>query len=128
MTVTVNPQGQQTTLEGDANGDGIVGIEDLNIVREHWGETVTPGDLSSGDLNGDGLVGSGDMDILRGNWGATAPAASTYVAPSGSRANRGGPAIGGPANGSSANRGSRTGGGDFLRSNRRGIDGRRPAG
>ena len=56
--------------EGDLNGDGIVGSADLDIVREHWNETVAPGDLTLGDIDGDGYVGSGDLDIVRANWGA----------------------------------------------------------
>ncbi len=61
-------------LEGDLNGDGLVGSADLDIVRANWGETVEPGCVSCGDPSGDGLVGSADLDIVRANWGATAPA------------------------------------------------------
>ena len=61
-------------LEGDLNGDGMVGSADLDIVRGNWGSTVTAGDLLSGDPSGDGSVGSADLDIVRANWGATAAA------------------------------------------------------
>ncbi len=59
-------------LEGDLNGDGLVGSADLDIVRGNWGQSVPPGDLGRGDANGDGLVNSTDLDVIRANWGATA--------------------------------------------------------
>ena len=62
-------------IDGDLNDDGSVNSGDLDIVREHWGDTVTAGDLLSGDPSGDGFVGSADLDIVRGNWGNTAAAA-----------------------------------------------------
>ena len=55
-------------LVGDANGDGIVGIADLDRVRLHWQEQVTPDDLSRGDLTGDGVIGVADLDIVRNAW------------------------------------------------------------
>ena len=61
-------------LEGDLNGDGLVGSADLDIVRGNWGATVTAGNLLSGDPSGDGSVGSADLDIVRANWGATSAA------------------------------------------------------
>ena len=67
---------------GDLDGDRFVGSSDLDIVRAHWGMTITPGALRLGDPSGDGLVGSADLDIVRANWGQTAAAAG--VAPSGS--------------------------------------------
>ena len=66
----------QTSIPGDLNADGLVGSADLDIVREHWNEKVTPGDLSMGDADGDGFVGSGDLDTVRANWGDTLFAAA----------------------------------------------------
>ena len=59
---------------GDANGDGFVNSEDLDVVRANWGANVPAGDTSQGDLSGDGVVNSGDLDLVRGNWGAGAAA------------------------------------------------------
>ena len=42
-------------LEGDLNGDGFVGVDDLNIVLVNWNQNVTPGDLLSGDPTGEGF-------------------------------------------------------------------------
>ena len=61
----------QASVPGDLDGDGTVGSADLDIVREHWNETVTPGDLSMGDISGDGYVGSADLDTVRANWGSS---------------------------------------------------------
>ena len=55
-----------TFLEGDLNGDGIVGSGDLDLVRANWGLTG-----SDGDANGDGTVNGSDLDIVRANWGSS---------------------------------------------------------
>ena len=66
---------REGTLAGDLDGDGFVGSSDLDIVRAHWGDTVTAGDLAMGDPSGDGMVGSADLDVVRANWGLSLPAA-----------------------------------------------------
>ncbi len=60
-------------LDGDLNGDGFVGIGDLNIVLGVWNQNVTPGDLLAGDPSGDGFVGIGDLNVVLGNWNAGTP-------------------------------------------------------
>ncbi len=60
-------------LDGDLNGDGFVGIADLNIVLGVWNQNVTPGDLLQGDPSGDGFVGIGDLNVVLGNWNAGTP-------------------------------------------------------
>ncbi len=55
-------------LAGDLNGDGFVGIEDLNLVLGHWNQTVPSGDLLRGDPTGDGFVGIEDLNSVLGNW------------------------------------------------------------
>lgn len=67
------------SIPGDLNGDGIVGSFDLNIVRAHWGEIVTPGDFSFGDVSYDGLVNSVDLDFVRTNWGRGLAVAAAAV-------------------------------------------------
>ena len=59
-------------VPGDLDGDGLVGSEDLDIIRAAWGQTVAPGDWAEGDPSGDGVVGSADLDIVRANWNASA--------------------------------------------------------
>ena len=68
-----------TTVPGDCNGDGYVNSTDLDVVRAHWGQSVSG--AANGDLSGDGVVNSSDLDQVRGNWGAT-PGAAVIPEPS----------------------------------------------
>ncbi|GAB4107961.1 MAG: hypothetical protein Kow00105_12860 [Phycisphaeraceae bacterium] len=61
------------SVDGDLDGDGFVGIGDLNIVLSHWNQNVSPGDLSSGDFDGDGFVGIGDLNGVLSNWNHGTP-------------------------------------------------------
>ena len=56
------------TIPGDLNGDGFVGVDDLNIVLVNWNQNVTPGDLLQGDPTGEGFVGVDDLNIVLVNW------------------------------------------------------------
>ncbi len=62
-------------LEGDVNGDGYVGLEDLDVLLNNWNQSVPVGDKSQGDLAGigDGFVGLEDLDIILNNWNAGTP-------------------------------------------------------
>jgi len=61
---------------GDLDGNGFVGVDDLNIVLSNWNQNVTPGDLLAGDATGDGFIGVDDLNIVLGNWNAgTSPPA-----------------------------------------------------
>ena len=68
IRLSVSPSGGPS-LPGDLNDDGLVSSADLDIVRSHWGETVTAGDLSMGDASGDGTVNSADLDVVRAKLG-----------------------------------------------------------
>ena len=68
-----------TTLDGDLNGDGFVGVDDLNIVLVNWNQSVTPGDLSSGDPTGEGFVGVDDLNIVLVNWNNGTPPSDAAV-------------------------------------------------
>jgi len=71
-----------TQLDGDLNGDGFVGVDDLNILLANWNQNVTPGDLLSGDATGEGFVGVDDLNILLINWNVgTPPPAEARVIP-----------------------------------------------
>ena len=66
--------------EGDFNGDGFVGIDDLNIVLANWNQNVSPDVLSYSDATGEGFVGIDDLNIVLANWNnGTPPAAATTV-------------------------------------------------
>ncbi len=60
-------------LLGDLNGDGYVGLDDLDIVLTAWNQNVTAGDWSAGDPSGDGFVGLADLDFVLSNWNAGTP-------------------------------------------------------
>ena len=59
-------------LPGDQNGDGYVGLDDLDIVLGSWNSSVPPGDARA-DVNGDGYVGLDDLDIVLNNWNTGTP-------------------------------------------------------
>ncbi len=59
-------------LAGDLDGDGFVGIADLNIVLGDWNQTVPPADPAA-DPSGDNFVGIEDLNAVLGNWNAGAP-------------------------------------------------------
>lgn len=61
-------------LEGDLNGDGFVGIIDLNIVLGVWDQAVPPAD-GRADPSGDGIVGIEDLNVVLSNWNAGTPPA-----------------------------------------------------
>jgi hypothetical protein len=62
--------------EGDANYDGFVGAEDLDILLANWGTSVRAGSVMEGDLTGDGLVNQDDLNVVLANWGNGTPPGS----------------------------------------------------
>ena len=68
-----------SVLIGDLNGDGFVGIGDLNIVLGNWNQNVTAGDPLQGDPSNDGFVGIDDLNTVLGNWNSGTPPAATAV-------------------------------------------------
>jgi hypothetical protein len=50
-------------LRGDANGDGVVDIFDVNVISDQW-DTAGPG----GDVNFDGVVDIFDVNVVSDNW------------------------------------------------------------
>ncbi|MEZ6192326.1 MAG: hypothetical protein R3C45_13700 [Phycisphaerales bacterium] len=63
---------QPATLDGDLDGDGFVGIADLNIVLGNWNEAIPPGNPLA-DPSGDNFVGIADLNVVLGNWNAGTP-------------------------------------------------------
>ena len=56
-----------STVMGDLNDDGLVGVGDLLILLGAWGPCPPGGDCTA-DLDGDGSVGVTDLLILLGAW------------------------------------------------------------
>lgn len=57
-------------VSGDLDGDGYVGITDLDLVLADWGNFSSPA-----DADGDGTVGQADLDIVIANWASGTPPA-----------------------------------------------------
>ena len=55
-------------LEGDLDGDGSVGFNDLLILLASWGACPSPPDPCVADINDDGSVGFGDLLVLLAAW------------------------------------------------------------
>ncbi len=75
----------QVPLDGDLNGDGFVGLDDLDIVLNAWNQNVPPGDARA-DVSGaggepDGYVGLDDLDVVLNNWNAGTPPAVVLPEP-----------------------------------------------
>jgi hypothetical protein len=66
---------------GDLDGDGFVGIADLNIVLGAWNEAVPSGNPLA-DPSGDGFVGIEDLNIVLGNWNTGTPPVAAVPEPS----------------------------------------------
>lgn len=60
------------TIVGDLDGNGFVGIEDLNIVLSTWNQNIPPADPAA-DPSGDGFVGIEDLNIVLANWNDGTP-------------------------------------------------------
>ncbi len=52
---------------GDANGDGMVNLADLQILGDNWQSTIAT--WAEADFTGDGNVNLADLQILGDNWG-----------------------------------------------------------
>ena len=69
------------TLAGDLNGDGYVGLDDLDIVLGNWNQSASAGNLLQGDPSGDGYVGLDDLDIVLSNWNTGTPPTTSNAVP-----------------------------------------------
>ncbi|MCC6682957.1 MAG: hypothetical protein IT445_18820 [Phycisphaeraceae bacterium] len=58
---------QASLVMGDANGDGMVNLADLQILGDHW--QLTTASWTEGDFTGDGNVNLADLQIIGDNWG-----------------------------------------------------------
>lgn len=56
------------SVSGDLDGDGFIGVTDLDLVLASWGTSH-----AAADADGSGTVGQGDLDIVLGQWGDGAP-------------------------------------------------------
>ena len=68
-------------ISGDLNGDGFVGVDDLNLVLNNWNQNVIPNSLLAGDPTGDGFVGVDDLNVVLVNWNTGTPPATGATIP-----------------------------------------------
>ncbi len=61
-----------TSIPGDLDGDGFVGLSDLDLILNNWNMTIPDGDPAA-DPSGDDFVGLDDLDIVLNNWNAGTP-------------------------------------------------------
>ena len=82
VTLFVNLAGRELgvrfALPGDLNGDGYVGLDDLQPILDHWNQSVPVGDTSMGDITGpggtpDGYVGLDDLQPVLDHWNEGTP-------------------------------------------------------
>ncbi|MCC6683050.1 MAG: PEP-CTERM sorting domain-containing protein [Phycisphaeraceae bacterium] len=52
---------------GDANGDGLVNLSDLQILGDNWQSNTAS--WAEADFTGDGVVNLSDLQVLGDNWG-----------------------------------------------------------
>lgn len=71
----------QVSNPGDLNDDGYVGLDDLQVILDHWNQTVPIGDRSRGDIAGigDGYVGLSDLGVVLSNWNTGTPPSAEAI-------------------------------------------------
>jgi len=80
ISITTSPGGN---IPGDLDGDGFVGLNDLDLILNNWNQNVPPADPLA-DPSGDGFVGLDDLDVVLNNWNnGTPPPANTVPEPAG---------------------------------------------
>jgi endonuclease I len=72
LTLTISVQLEASDCAADADGDGTIGLSDLNAVLAGFGQT-SGATLSDGDVSGDGAVGLDDLNIVLAAFGSSCP-------------------------------------------------------
>lgn len=57
---------EYSALSGDADGDGVVSLEDFGVLKNHFGGAAT---FANGDFNGDHHIDLSDFGLLKQNFG-----------------------------------------------------------
>ena len=71
VTATLGLDNIKALPQGDVNGDGFVGGDDLSKILTNWG--LSGQNLEGGDLDGDGFIGGGDYSEALTYWGSGTP-------------------------------------------------------
>ncbi|MBI1334374.1 MAG: S8 family serine peptidase [Armatimonadetes bacterium] len=71
VNVTAFTTVSTSLVNGDIDGNNVIGTADFNAMRAAWGAVPSSSNWNpNADLNGDGVIGVADFNILRSNWGA----------------------------------------------------------
>ena len=67
------------TYAGDLNGDGYVGLDDLQLILDNWNRNVRDGFIA--DVNGDNYIGLDDLQAVLDDWnkGVVPPSPSANI-------------------------------------------------
>ena len=76
MTLTIT----SAHIAGDLDGDGFVGIDDLNLVLSNWNQFAPPANPLA-DPSGDGYIGIDDLNVILANWNAGVPSPPANAIP-----------------------------------------------
>ncbi len=73
-------------IPGDLDGDGFVGLLDLDIVLNNWNQSVPPANpladvAGPGGSGPDGFIGLDDLDVVLNNWNAGTPPVAAVPEP-----------------------------------------------
>ncbi len=72
VEIIISDYAYTAPIAGDLDGDGFVGISDLNLVLGVWNQSAPLPNLRA-DPTGDGFVGISDLNLVLGNWNAGTP-------------------------------------------------------
>ncbi|MBM3234980.1 hypothetical protein FJZ31_01645 [Candidatus Poribacteria bacterium] len=64
QSVSIRVEVVTPTTPWDVNNDGLVDVNDLLLVGQHFGETIKEPVLPNPDVNGDGVVDIGDLALI----------------------------------------------------------------
>lgn len=67
-------------MVGDGTLDGVVGLDDLNLILHNWNMPTSLG-VIRGDYNGDGFVGVKDLNLMLSYWSSNKLTAPSVVVP-----------------------------------------------
>jgi Esterase-like activity of phytase len=79
LAETSGPVCPTDCLLADGDGDGFVGIADLNLILARWNQVVFPG--VAADPSADGFVGIDDLNEVLSNWNTGVPPIAGPVVP-----------------------------------------------
>lgn len=82
QSISAGDTGTTPSVAGDNNRDGVVNLDDLNHVRNHFGDAGFPGSLAGDVFPFDGIVDLNDLNAVRNNFDATSGASPVPEPPS----------------------------------------------